>query len=67
MREFDRRRFLSLLATGAATPFIMSMSGCGGGGGGKGGTISDQVNDNIEVPAPGDRGSQAAAHLRTPL
>ena len=33
MRDYDRRRFLSLLATGAATPFIMSMSGCGGSGG----------------------------------
>ncbi len=32
MRDFDRRRFLSLLATGAATPFVMSMAGCGGSG-----------------------------------
>ncbi|MCG8316532.1 MAG: alkaline phosphatase D family protein [Pseudomonadales bacterium] len=30
MGDFDRRRFLSLLATGAATPFVMSMTGCGG-------------------------------------
>ncbi|MCG8669118.1 MAG: alkaline phosphatase D family protein [Pseudomonadales bacterium] len=38
MREYDRRRFLSLLATGAATPFIMSMAGCGGSGGSGGGS-----------------------------
>lgn len=29
MRELDRRRFLSLLISGAATPFVLSMTGCG--------------------------------------
>lgn len=45
MNNFDRRRFLSLLATGAATPFVMSVTGCGGSGG-SGSSGSDESSDN---------------------
>ncbi|MDX1695716.1 MAG: alkaline phosphatase D family protein [Ketobacteraceae bacterium] len=45
MRELDRRRFLSLLATGAATPFVMSMSGCGG-------AASNSQSSDTDITAP---------------
>lgn len=47
MKEYDRRQILSLLATGAATPFIMSMAGCGGSGGSASEPTSATVDNSL--------------------
>lgn len=54
MSPLDRRRFLTLLATGASTPFLLSVAGCGGSGGSDfsfdSPDTTGQANDNIGTP-----------------
>lgn len=69
MKKVDRRQFLSMLISGAATPFVVSIPGCGGGaaedrrnannGGGESG-IDDTPHTVFPSNFPNVDASQAA-------
>ena len=45
--KISRRRFMSLLTTGVATPYIITLSGCGGGSSGGGGGVGAAGADRL--------------------
>ena len=54
--KISRRRFMSLLTTGVATPYIITLSGCGGGSSG-GGEASRTLDETSGTNADVENGS----------
>ena len=47
IKEITRRNFMSVLTTGAATPFILGLDGCGGKGRDNGGDIYNTDSERV--------------------